>query len=296
VNRRVVFFCALLLTYLAATTLNALASPMLERVGPAQVMLVLSPDPPVTGVVHGVIHVSGVSANALARTSVRFQTNMTSMGMHGPAGAAARDGNTRGDYVFDVTLGMAAPWSIDVQFSGALRGSATFQFTVIDKPGSTGGTSGMSGMQSSSGNPDAWRNALFAIIVLALVGAFVLRRDRTPRTMGLFMAAGLLVLILAILQYRYTTPATDMTSMSNMQGTGATPVSLAVVRSGQEQTTVFAPGTVQPYLTQDIVTRAPGILQNFNFYAGDHVGAGQVLATLDAPELGSQAQAAYANA
>jgi RND family efflux transporter MFP subunit len=281
---------------------------MVERVGFAQVVLTLTPDPPAAGAVHALVRVSGVSADVLAHTVVRFRTDMTSMGMSGPAGAA-RAGRAPGEYVFDATLGMAAPWSVTVQFSGALDGTATYRFAVMDKanssgpstaanPGSGGmnGMPGMSGTSSSSGNPDAWRNALFALIVLVLIGAFVLRRDRSPRTLGFFVAAGLIVLVLAILQYRYAAPTSDMASMSSMQGTGATPVTLATIRSGQDSTIVSAPGTVQPYLTQDIVTRAPGILQNFNVYVGDHVAAGQVLATLDAPELGSQAQAAYANA
>ena len=309
--------------YLALTPLAVFASPMVERVGSAQVMLSLNPDPPEAGAVHGTIHVSGVSPNTLAHTTVRFQTNMTSMRMSGPAGLA-HAGNAVGDYVFNATLGMAAPWSVVVRFSGALHGAATYRFAVMGKSNATGSTmdaspsssgmsgmngmsrsgsgsggngmSGMSGMSSSTGNPDAWRNALFALIVLMLIGAFVLRRDRSRRTLGLFLAAALLVLVLAILQNRYTAPAMDMRSMSSMQGTGATPVTLTTVHSGQDSTDISAPGMVQPYFTQDIVVRAPGILQNFNVYVGDRVGTDQVLATLDAPELGSQSQAAFANA
>lgn len=289
------FFCLLVLIYLADNALPAFASPMIERVGSAQVTLTLNPDPPTTGAVHGTIHVSGASAVALSRTTVRFQTNMTSMGMAGPAGLT-RSGHAPGDYVFDTTLNAATPWSVVLQFTGALHGSATYRFAVMDKPNNTSVMTGMSAASSSSGSPDAWRNALFALIALMLIGAFVLRRDRRPKTIGLFVAAGLLVLVLAVLQNRYASSATDTASMSNMQGTGATPVTLTTVRSGQDNTNVFAPGIVQPYLTQDIVTRAPGILQNFNVYVGDRVGAGEILATLDAPELGSQAQAAYANA
>jgi RND family efflux transporter MFP subunit len=49
-------------------------------------------------------------------------------------------------------------------------------------------------------------------------------------------------------------------------------------------------------LTQDIVTRAAGILRGFNSYAGDRLRAGQVIATLEAPDLQSQAAAAVADA
>lgn len=291
--------------YLAVNPLAVLASPMIERVGTAQVMLTLNPDPPTVGSVHGMVHVSGASANALARTAVRFQTKMTSMGMSGPSGVA-RAGDVWGSYTFGATLGMAAPWSVVLSFTGGVHGVATYRFAVMDKsnangartgtnPGS-GGMGGMGGMSSSTGNPDAWRNGFFALIVLMLIGAFVLRRDRSLKMLGLFLAAGLLVLALAILQNRYTSPATDMKSMSSMQGTGATPVTLTIVRTAQGSTDVFAPGTMQPYFTQDIVTRAPGNLQNFNVYVGDRVRSGQVLATLDAPELGSQSKAALANA
>lgn len=279
--------------YLAVTSVGVTASPMVERLGSAQVVLSLDPDPPAAGAVHAMIHVSGVSTNILAHTTVRFQTNMPSMRMSGPGGAA-RVGTAPGNYVFDLTLGMAAPWSIIVHFSGGLNGTATYLFAVTDKS-SASGMGGMSGM-SSSGNPDAWRNALFALVVVMLIGAFVLHRDRTRRTLGLFLAAGLVILVFAMLQNRYTAPAMDMKGMSSMQGTGATPVTLTTVRGGQHNRDVFAPGTVQAYLTQDILTRAPGILKNFNLYVGDRVAMGQVLATLDAPELGSQSQAAFANA
>lgn len=293
------FFWALLLTLLALAPFRVAASPMVEKIGPAQVVLSLSPDPPVAGIVHATVHVIGSTPRVLGHTTMRFRTEMSAMGMAGPDGVA-RPGGTPGDYVFDVALGMATPWAVQLQFSGGLRGEATYRFAVIDGSDTTSATlngmSGMSGMSPSSGNPDAWRNAVFALIVLMLLGVFVLRRDRRSITLWIFVGAGLLVLLLAVLQNRYAAPAADMTSMSNMQGSGATPVVLAKVRGGTASTDIFAPGTVEPYLTQDIVTRAPGILQNFNVYVGDHVSAGQVLATLDAPELGSQADAAAAAA
>jgi len=93
-------------------------------------------------------------------------------------------------------------------------------------------------------------------------------------------------------QSRYATPAMDMASMSNVQGDAPTPVTLATVHLGDEDPIVVAPGTIAPYLTQDVVTRAAGLLRDFSAYAGDRVHAGQIIATLDAPELQSQARAA----
>lgn len=278
---------------------------MVEQVGSAQVILTLAPDPPVAGVVHAQLHVAGVAPDVLRRTTVRFRTDMTSMGMSGPSGFLQSIG-AAGDYRFDVMLGMAASWSIGVQFTGALHGTATYRFAVMDKPGanvsnmaanSNGSMAGMSGMTSPpSGNPDAWRNALFALVILMIIAVFVVRRDRRPLTLTVVVGAGLFVLILAILQNRYTAPTADMASMSTMQGGGATPVVLATIRNSESSSDIFAPGTVQPYITQDIVTRAPGILQDFHVYVGDHVRTGELLATLDSPELGSTAAAAQAAA
>lgn len=301
-KRGLPFLSALLLTLLAVASLRAGASPMLERVGRAQVVLSLNPDPPVVGTVHATVHVTGPPRDVLRHTTVRFRTAMTAMAMAGPSGVARPHG-APGDYAFDAAFQTATPWSVQLQFSGGLKGNATYRFAVISSSRRSGAgmkgsstSANMSGMSSSPGNADAWRTAVFALIGLILIALFVLRRDRRPITLGMFVGAGLIVLILAVLQNRYAEPITDMTSMSSMRGGGATPVVLANVRSGTDGTDIFAPGTVEPYLTQDIVTRAPGILQNFNSYAGDRVSAGQVLATLDAPELGSQAQAAAADA
>jgi len=288
-------YCVLLLTWLAVATTKTAASPMLVRLGNAQVVLALSPDPPVVGAVRATLHVSGVPTSILSRTAIRFRAEMPSMGMSGPSGFVRRSG-VPGNYVFNLALQMAAPYAVRLQFSGGLTGVVTYRFAVADDASNVSSMKNMSGMSNSSGNPEAWRNAVFALVALLLVGAIVLRKDRRPITLGLLVAAAFLVLFLAIGQSRYAAPAMDMSSMSRVQGTGATPVVLATVRSGESRTTISAPGTVQPYLTQDIVVRAAGILQNFNSYAGDHVRAGQIIATLDAAELGSQAQAAAADA
>ena len=267
---------------------------MLVRLGNAQVVLALSPDPPVVGAVRATLHVSGVPTSVLSRTTIRFRADMPSMGMSGPSGFVRRSGPA-GNYAFNLALQMAAPWAVQLQFSRGLSGIVTYRFAVAGAS-NVSSMNNMSGMSDGSGNPNAWRNAVFALIALLLVGAMVLRKDRRPVTLGLVIGAALLVLLLAIGQSRYAAPAMDMSSMSSIQGTGATPVVFATVRSGATRTTISAPGTVQPYLTQDIVVRAAGTLENFSSYAGDHVRAGQIIATLDAAELGSQAQAAAADA
>jgi RND family efflux transporter MFP subunit len=287
------FFCALLLSSFALAPFPAGASPMVEQVGPARAILTLAPDPPATGLVHGVIAVDGVALDALSRTDVRFGSAMPAMSMTGPSGSARRTGPAR--WEFDASLGMATTWTVAVRFSGGVNGTAVFRFAVS---GAQSGASATTGMSSSAGDPDAWRYAALALAVILFFALLVVvvRRDRRPLTIGIVLGAALVVIVLAIVQARFAAPAMDMASMSSVQGSAATPVTLAAVRTTQNDTEIHAPGTVTPYLTQDVVTRAAGILRGFNVYAGDRISAGHVIATLDAPDARSRAAAAAADA
>lgn len=266
---------------------------MIAPLGAARATLTLSPDPPATGPVHGVIAVDGASPDALARTDVRFGSAMPTMSMTGPSGSARRTGPGR--WEFDASLGMATTWTVAVSFSGGVSGTAVYRFAV---GGPQSESSAMPGMSSSAGNPEAWKYAAIAlavILVLALL-VVVVRRDRRPLTIGIVLGAAVVVIVLAVFQAKYAAPATDMAAMTNVQGSAPTPVILAFVRTTQSDAEIHAPGTVSPYLTQDVVTRAAGILRGFNIYAGDRIAAGQVIATLDAPDAQSRAAAAAADA
>ncbi|MEA2687429.1 MAG: hypothetical protein QOD51_36, partial [Candidatus Eremiobacteraeota bacterium] len=266
---------------------------MVVQVGGARATLVLSPDPPATGAVHGIVTVEGAAPGALASTGVRFASAMPTMSMSGPSGVARRTGPNR--WEFDASFGMAAPWAISVEFSGGLHGTAVYRFAVS---GTDAGTSAMTGMSSAQGNPDAWKYAAIAlaVILIAAVVIVIVRRDRRPLTIGIVMGAALVAIVLAVMQSRYAAPAMDMAAMSSVQGSAPTPVTLAAVRTSQGDSEIHAPGTVSPYLTQDVVTRAAGVLRGFNLYAGDTVRAGQVIASLDAPDAQSRAAASAADA
>lgn len=289
---RRLFFCTLLLSAFALAPIVAAASPMIVQLGTARATLALSPDPPATGRVHGVVTVEGLAPDALAHTDVRFGSSMPAMSMTGPSGSARRTGPNQ--WEFDASLGMATSWAIAVRFSGGVNGTAVYRFAVSGQDG--GG--GVSRMSSSAGNPDAWKYAALALAVILVLAVLVVvvRRDRRPLTVGIVLGAALVVIVLAVVQARYAAPAIDMTAMSSIQGTASIPVTLAAVRTPQTGAEVHAPGTVSPYLTQDIVTRAAGILRNFNVYAGDRIAAGQVVAVLDAPDAHSRAAAAAADA
>ncbi|MDB5073462.1 MAG: hypothetical protein JWM87_4573 [Candidatus Eremiobacteraeota bacterium] len=290
---RRLFFCAFLLSCFAVAPLVAIASPMVAQVGGARVTLALSPDPPATGAVHGVITVEGAAADALARTDVRFGSAMPTMSMTGPSGSARRTGPGR--WELDTSLGMAAPWTIALRFSGGMNGTAVFRFAVS---GSEAGTSAVPGMSSSAGNPDAWKYAAIALAVILVAGLFVVvvRRDRRPLTLAIVAGAALVVLALAMVRAKYAAPAMDMAAMSSVQGVAPVTVTLAAVRTARSDAVIHAPGTIAPYLTQDVVTRAAGILRGFSVYAGDRIAAGQVIASLDAPDAHSRAAAAAADA
>jgi RND family efflux transporter MFP subunit len=281
-------------TCIAAIPVTSSASPMVEPVGAAQAMLQLTPDPPQTGRITAVLTLTGVSPQALAHTTAAFTSAMPSMSMNGPSGSPRLV--SPGRWQFEMSLAMAAPWAVSVHFSGGVNGTAVYRFAVSGTAGASG--TAMAGMSSSSGNPDAWKYAAIALAVILAAGVVVVvvRKDRRPITLGIVLGAAAVVIGLAVVQAKYAAPAMDMAAMSNVQGNAATPVTLAPVNLTQRSTEIHAPGSIAPFLTQDIVTRAPGILTNFTLYAGDRVGAGQVIASLDAPDLRSRAAAAAADA
>ncbi len=297
-------FFLLPLLFVALWPLAALGAPLVVSVGAAQATLTLTPDPPQVGKVHALVTLSGIPRDALESTTAAFETTMPSMSMAGPSGDAQR--TAAGRYEFDAQLGMAASWNITVHFSGGVRGTATYRVPVgVVSPSATA-MPAMAGMPttsktgiSSSGDPGAWRNAGYALVlifILGLIAVVLVRRDRRALTAGIAIAAAALTVILAAVQARYAAPSMDMAAMTAVRGDAPTPVTFAPVRPAQGNSDVFAPGSIAPYLTQDVVTRAAGVLLNFNAYAGDRVQAGQVIATLDAPDLQSRAAAAAADA
>src|ERR1700744_3354635 len=72
-------------------------------------------------------------------------------------------------------------------------------------------------------------------------------------------------------------------------------VSLAEHLKGGSTETITLPGTIQPYYKASIYARVPGYLKSWNADIGAHVKAGQVLATIDTPDLDQQLDQAKAN-
>jgi RND family efflux transporter MFP subunit len=293
-------FAGLALAAVLLVPLTAQASPMLAKIGSAMATMTFSPDPPQTGKAHVIVALSGVSAHDADATTVSFASSMPSMSMSGPSGQAQRTGPGR--WEFDLALGMAAPWAVNLNFHGAVNGSATYRF-VAGGDVSASGAAGMAGM-SSSGNADGWRAATIALFIVVVIGALAIRRG-SKTSIGLLASVAVIILALALLQTQYfgANPTAamgglgDMGGMDHVKGSAATPVILAAVQGGSDaDPQIAAPGTVVPYLVQDVVARAPGVLKSFSAYVGDRVEAGQIIARLDEPELGDQAAAAAADA
>ena len=84
--------------------------------------------------------------------------------------------------------------------------------------------------------------------------------------------------------------AMDMSQMR--PPVGVAPVAVETVECRDFTASVVYTGTVSPYTDQDIFPRAEGVLRGLTVYTGDRVRAGQLLASVYAPELGAQADAA----
>ena len=72
-------------------------------------------------------------------------------------------------------------------------------------------------------------------------------------------------------------------------------VSLAALSHGNAEQSLILPGTIQPYNQAKIYARVSGYLKSWQQDIGAHVKAGQVLATIDTPDLDQQLAQAKAD-
>lgn len=296
--RTMLFLCGLVPSILAFAIGTVSAAQISQNVGSSRVTISVSPDPPRVGSNDFAVQVSGASPAMLAHTTVRFSTLMPTMNMTGPAGAAIRTGSD--SWRFTASLGMAAPWTMRVQFAGGMSGAANVNLAVGQtvRPTTSMKPSGwMAGMSaSSSGDANAWRYATFALLAVILIATLVLWRNRGPATIAMVTVAALVIAVIAFAQSRSGSSSMDMASMQSSEGSGPVPVTLTTIGGGPAGTTISAPANLQPYLIQNIVARAPGLLTDFNAYTGDRLSAGEIVARLNEPELQSNARAAQSGA
>ncbi len=289
--RKSIFVLALLPTILALATAWGSASPSVTQLGSARVSIAISPDPPTVGSSTVTVDVTGVQASELNGTTVRYTTTMPSMNMSGPSGVASRVTGSSNRWRFQIELGTATTWSLQVQLSGGISGVA--RRSLVVGPGSSNNSTAT---MNASGDDAAWRNGIFVLIGVLFIGVLVLRRDRRPLTIATVVIAALVVLGLAYAQSRYGSGSTNMSSMQGAAGVAPIPVTFARVGGQTGTSSIQAPASVQPYLVQNVVARAAGVLADFNAYTGDRLKAGDVVARLEEPELQSNALAAEAAA
>ncbi|MDQ6780950.1 MAG: efflux RND transporter periplasmic adaptor subunit [Candidatus Eremiobacteraeota bacterium] len=274
------------------------------HVGSAAVMLSLSPDPPQPGLEHATIDVTGVSNDALRRTTVTYTSRMPAMSMAGAAGTARAVAARVGEWRFDLPTGMATQWAVTLNFSGSITGTTSFAFGVA---GPSGASQTMPGM-GAAGSDSSWRMAAFALAILfiiAAVTAWSLAKNRavseraswlSPSLAMIGAVAVLVVLGVSILQSKLAPRPMDMSAMSSVHGVAPIPVTLGKATRSGPSTAVTAPGVVSAFLTQDVSARTPGVVSAVNVYNGDRVSTGQVLAILSEPDLSAQASSASAAA
>src|SRR6201998_4297955 len=92
------------------------------------------------------------------------------------------------------------------------------------------------------------------------------------------------LLVSGILQ-RLRTSATLRTETADM---AVPPVSVAVPKRAAPSQEIVLPGNIQPFISSPIYARTDGYLKKWYFDIGAHVKTGQLLATIQAPEVDEQ--------
>ena len=111
------------------------------------------------------------------------------------------------------------------------------------------------------------------------------------------LAAVTIATVLVVRHYRQSGRMTILEAqamdMSRMKPpVGVAPVAVETVEPQDFTASVTYTGTISPYSDQDIFPRVEGLLRGLTAYNGDRVRQGQLLATVYAPEVGAEAQAA----
>lgn len=113
---------------------------------------------------------------------------------------------------------------------------------------------------------------------------------KAPGRKSLLTAAAAAVLIAGIvLSYGFIGRAQSKQEVVDWTNTHAIPtVALAGLIPGSSHQTLTLPGNIQPFNRAAIFARVNGYVKNWDHDIGSPVRAGQVLATIDAPDLDQQ--------
>ncbi|MCK1568339.1 efflux RND transporter periplasmic adaptor subunit (plasmid) [Bradyrhizobium sp. 183] len=113
---------------------------------------------------------------------------------------------------------------------------------------------------------------------------------KAPGRKSLFIAAAAAVLVAGIvLSYGFIGRAQSKQEVVDWTNTHAIPtVALAALIPGSSHQTLTLPGNIQPFNRAAIFARVNGYVKSWDHDIGSPVRAGQVLATIDAPDLDQQ--------
>jgi RND family efflux transporter MFP subunit len=113
---------------------------------------------------------------------------------------------------------------------------------------------------------------------------------KPPSKRSLITAAtGAVLLASAVVGYGFIDRAQSKQEVTQWTNTQATPtVALAQPLPGNSQQTLTLPGNIQPFNKAAIFARVNGYVKGWDHDIGSSVKAGQVLATIDAPDLDQQ--------
>ena len=113
-------------------------------------------------------------------------------------------------------------------------------------------------------------------------------QPKRPRRTWLKIAI-VLVAVLAILFFGIHSRRSKEASLRSLSAdTAVTPVSVVQPKPAAPAQEIILPGSIEPFISSPIYARTDGYLKKWYFDIGAHVKAGQLLATIQAPEVDEQ--------
>ena len=120
-----------------------------------------------------------------------------------------------------------------------------------------------------------------------------LEANRTPQhrqSRGTWLKLVIVLAVaIAILSFGIHTRRSEEASLHTISAeAAATPVSVVQPKQAAPMEEIILPGSIEPFISSPIYARTDGYLKKWYFDIGAHVKAGQLLATIQAPEVDEQ--------
>lgn len=264
------------------------------QAGPYHLEVSTEPSPIPVGQAKVRVHVTDAAGQDVTGAQVQVLTQMPGMPMGERTEQAVPESGQPGTYTAPANFQMAGGWSINIAVDGPQgAGKATLSVKT--------GQSTVRAARAIRSLP-----ILGILAALALIGFVLYRMRRTGQRINLRpllrwqVIAGvlLLVAVYAISTWavqKYQKPghmsvieaqAMDMSVMK--PPVGAVPVAVMAAKRQPIDATVRYTGSAVSFVDQDVFPRVTGWITWMPFYPSDRVRKGQLLARLDATELGSK--------